>query len=386
MTSRHSRLRTTLVTAAVAAALAAGGLTAARVVADPQVTAPAASPTGQTAGAIYANQPIPAANLPAAAASGQRYTYWTNGLDEQLHLAIATILEPQGKAPAGGWPVIVNAPAGNGVADTCAASADPAAADRDAVNRLLRAGYAVLTPDYGSIGQNASPQYVDHAVTARNLVDAMLAGVVVDGSVSPRWAVVGDAQGAGAAITLARKATDWQGRNLDFRGAAATSIPAGLDELVAGLRPDSPAVADSVTADVVYALASLPADNVQPLLSATGQRLVTKAKTTCAPDLRTAVHGIALGDLVTKALSSSPKVTAAVRRSLALPSSGYDRPLLLSQTLQDDSVLLPDALRFLADAQLASNKVRATSYMTGDQKDGERQEQAAVSDFLGTLF
>lgn len=385
MSSRLPRLRKSFVAATAVATLAAGGVTATHAFAEPEVTAPAASPTGQSPGAVYANQQVPAAALPAAASIGQRYTFWTKGVDERLHLALATLLEPKGTAPAGGWPVVVNAPAGYGVDEQCTPSETPAAADPDTVSRLLRAGYAVITPDYGSIGDSASPQYINHLITARNLVDAVLAGVVVDGSVSPRWAALGDAQGAGAAIALARKATDWQGNALDFRGSAATSIPAGLDDLITGLAPTSPAVAESVTADVVYALASLPADSLRPVLSATGKSLVAKAGTLCTPALRKAVRGVALGDLVTRALSSTT-VAVELHRTLALPRSGFSRPLFLSQTLRDDSVVLPEALRFLADAQFASNKVRAVSYLTGDPQDGERREQVAVTDFLDGLF
>lgn len=387
MSSRYPHLRSTLTVTAVMAVLAAGGaLTATRAAADPEPARPVTSSPGQSPGAVYANQELPAAGLPAAAASGQRYSYWTTGVDEHVHLAVATMLEPKGKAPAGGWPVVVNAPAGYGLADRCNASVNPAAADRDTVSRLLRGGYAVITPDYGSVGDTASPEYIDHSVNARNVLDAVLAGVVVDGSVAPEWAIVGDTQGAAAAVELARKATDWQDGDLDFRGAVATSVPAGLDDLIAGLGPTSPAVSESVTADVVYALASLDADDVNPLLSKSGKQLVTKAKTMCAPDLRKAVRGTALGDLVTKPISSDAKLTASLRRSLDLPRSGYSRPLMLSQPLQDDSVVLHEAARFLADAQLASNKVQSRSYLTGDAADAERQENAAVIGFLDDLF
>ncbi|GAA3957792.1 alpha/beta hydrolase [Gordonia caeni] len=387
MTTRHPRLRTTLAVTAAAAVLAAGGaVTATRAFAAPESSPQSASSPGQTPGAVYANQELPATGLPAAAASGQRYSYWTTGVDERVHLAVATMLEPEGKAPAGGWPVVVNAPAGYGLADRCNASVSPAAADRDTVTRLLRRGFAVITPDYGGVGATASPEYIDHSVTARNVVDAVLAGVVVDGSVAPRWAVLGDTQGAAAAIELARKATDWQDGDLDFRGAAATSIPAGLDDLISGLGPNSPAVSEAVTADVVYALASLDAEDVNPILSKSGKQLVAKAKTQCAPDLRKSVRGTALGDLVTKPVSSDSKLAASLRKSLGISRSGYSRPLLLSQTLQDDSIQLHEALRFLADAQLASNRVQSRSYLTGDAADGVRQEQTAVLNFLDDLF
>ncbi|GAC56243.1 hypothetical protein GOHSU_04_01120 [Gordonia hirsuta DSM 44140 = NBRC 16056] len=385
MTPRQPRLRKTLAATTAAAALTAGILTATQAFADPEAARPATGSPGQTAGAVFANQPLPTADLPAAAVSGQRYSYWTEGTDDRMHLAVATMLEPKGKAPAGGWPVVVNAPAGYGLGDDCNASTNSKAGDPDTAGRLLRNGFAVITPDYGIIGDQHSPQYINHAVAAQNMVDAVLAGVVVDGSVSPRWAVLGEAQGAAAAITLARKATD-QKNATDFRGAAATSIPAGVDVLISSLSPTSPAASEAVTADVVYALASLEADQVEPLLTKKGRELVGKAATLCKPDLQKQVRGVALGDLMLKPVSSSPKLQAKLKRSLELPRNGYSRPLLLSQTLQDDSILLHEALRFLAEAQLSSNKVQAVSYLTGDPVDAQRQEQAAVLKYLDGLF
>ncbi|GAA4745558.1 alpha/beta hydrolase [Gordonia alkaliphila] len=384
------RLRKTLAATTAVAALAAGGVvTATQAFAEPdtaQPSQPSRSAPGQTAGAVYANQQLLQDSLPTAAAAGQRYSYWTTGVDDSLHLAIATILEPKGKAPAGGWPVVVNAPAGYGIAETCNASSGPVAGNRDTVAALLRNGFAVITPDYGMVGAGTSPQYIDHAVTARNLLDAVLAGVVVDGSVAPQWAVLGEAQGAAAAIELARKGTQWQGRDSDFQGAVATSIPAGIDVLISGLKPSSPAVSETITADVVYALASLEADDVASVLSKTGQQLVTKAQTMCAPDLRDAVKGVALGDLVSKSVASSPKLAASLRRSLALPRNGFSRPLMMSQTLRNDANQVHEALRYLADAQLASNKVTAKTYFTPDAADGDRQEKAAVLTYLEGLF
>ncbi len=375
-----TRLRKAIA-AGAATALLAGGLLG-------QTSAHAAPASGPrtTPGTIFANEPLSAGQLPAAAASGQRYSYWTRGVDERLHLAVATIAEPKGTTPAGGWPVVVHAPAGNGLADACNTSADPQAGHRNTVSRLLRSGYAVISPDYGILGEGGSPQYADYTVTARNLLDAVVAGVVVDGTVSPRWALLGERQGAAAAIELARRATEWQPGNLDFRGAAATGIPAGMDVLISGLTPSSPAVSEAVMVDVVYALASFNAPELATVLSRSGLDLVGKAQTLCAPELAKAVRGMSLGQLVRTPVSTSSRLSALIDRSLELPRSRYQRPLLLSQPLQDDTVQLPEALRFLAEAQLASDKVQAASYLTGDADDARRQENVTVTRFLDALF
>ena len=122
------------------------------------------------------------------------------------------------------------------------------------------------------------------------------------------------------------------------------------------------------------------------VLSPTGKQLVAKAQTMCAPALRSAVKGVALGDLVSKSVASSPKLAASLKRSLALSRNGFSRPLMLSQTLQNDANQVHEALRFLADAQLSSNKVTSKTYFTPDAADGARQERTAVLGYLDDLF
>jgi len=379
------RLRTTLVVSTVAATVAAGALTAAHAFADPEEsTTPTTTRGGQTAGAVYANQPLTGTALPDGAASGSKFSFWTNGTDDRLHLAVATIALPKGAEPSNGWPVVVRAAAPTGIDARCAASATPVKTAGDKTSEaLLAKGFAVLTPDYGGIGAPTAPQYSDNAVTARHLVDAVEAGRVVAG-LSPRWAVAGEGLGSGAAIELARKATRWESGALDFRGTAATSLPAGFADLVAGLGKSSPEVSAAVVADVVYALASLDQEALEPVLSSKGAELVGKAATGCADDLQRAVRGVSLSELVTKPLPG--KLAASVRKSLELPQRGFNRPVLLSQTLTDETTVVPEALRYLTEAHLASNKVRASSYLTADEADGKRQERDAVVAFIDDLL
>lgn len=381
MNARHPRLRTSMIAAIAVATLIAGAVTGTRAFADPeQPSTTATAPTGQTPGAVYANQPLPDGQVPSGAASGDKFSFWTNGADDALHLSVATLLTPKGKAPAGGWPLVVRAQSPNGVAARCSASTGT---DRT-VDDLLANGTAVLRPEYGAIGASGSPQYTDYRVTARNLLDAVQAGRVVAENISSRWAVAGDGLGSGAAIALARRGAGWEPAGLDFRGAVATAVPVGFDQTLAGLSPRSASVPDQVVADVVYALATLPTDQVTPILSSTGSSLVTKAGSLCSGDLLRAVRGVSLGELVTKPLPAS--LASSLRKSLDLPTRGFSRPLMLSQTLTDDSAVVTSALRYLTDAQLASNKVQMRTYLTADPADGQRQERGAVVDFTDKLL
>ena len=265
------------------------------------------------------------------------------------------------------------------------ATSNAAASDRATTTTLLRRGYAVLVPDYGTVGGVVSPQYTDPAGLARSAADAMAAARTVDPQLSDRWAAVGDVQGAAAAVELAHSASTWR-KDLDFRGATAGSVPAGMGDLVAGLGPNSPAVPAPVVADVVYTLAATGDAALDGLLSDRGRALVKRAQGACAPELRRAVRGVPLSRLLSKPMSSAPKFAASLRKSLTPPTNGFTRPLLLSQPLTDESVELAATARFVADAQLASNKVQAASYPTLDDADAQRQERTRVLQFLREVF
>lgn len=382
---RRTRVAKTLVVTSATAVLAVGSITGARALADPPASAP--SQGGQTAGSVYANRTVAPADLAAGAAHGQQYSYWSVGSDERLHLSTATLLEPKGKVPDAGWPVLVWAHASNGWSQDCAPSRNRGGVDDAAVTRLLKQGYAVIAPDYAAVGMPGAPQYSDVDATAHNIVDAVRAGSDIGASeLSPKWAVVGEGQGASAAVALARSATSWESGKLDFRGATATSIPAGYDDLVANLSPTSASVPTSVVADVLYTLASQGAADLTSILTPRGDALVENARTMCSAALVKEIGGTQLADLVSRPLSSNAKLAATLRKSLSIPTRGFNRPVLMSQRLVDSTVVVPTSLQYVAQAQFASNKVTMKTYLTGDENDGKRQERSTVDSFLGGLF
>ncbi|MGB3699189.1 MAG: alpha/beta hydrolase [Gordonia sp. (in: high G+C Gram-positive bacteria)] len=386
-TARKRFTRTLVATAAAAAVVVAGGVVGARALADPAVDPAPTATGGQTAGTVYANRTVPEGRLVPGAAAGQQYSYWSAGADERMHLSTAVLLEPRGAAPSAGWPVVVWAHGSDGWSQACAPSVRRDAADVAAVSRLLKQGFAVIAPDYAAVGTPGSPQYADFTATAHNIVDAVRAGSDVGASaLSPKWAVTGRGLGASAAVVLAAKATAWQSGPLDFRGAGAASIPADYQDVVAGLSPSSAAVPTAMVADVLYTLASQPADALESILSPRGSALLTKARTLCTDALIKEIGGTGLADLVSRPLSSNATLASSLRKSLAIPTRGFNRPILMSQRLTDDAVVVPNSLRYVAEAQLSSNKVKMSTYLTGSEADAERQEQAAVDAFLAGLF
>ncbi|WP_026918347.1 alpha/beta hydrolase family protein [Gordonia shandongensis] len=373
-----------LASAAAVTVVAAGGVTAAVAVADP-----AQEPTqrgGQTAGSVYANRPLTGPSLLPAASEGQQFSYWSQGADERMHLSTAVLLEPRGTAPRTGWPVVVWAHGSDGWNADCAPSQQRGRADRGTITRLLNRGYAVISPDYAAVGAPGAPQYSDVGATAHNIVDAVRASSDIGPALSDRWAVLGQSQGAAAAVELARKAVSWQTGSLDFRGAAAMSVPAGYDDVVTGLSPSSPSVPDPVMADVLYTLASQDREALEPILSRRGAALVDKARTLCSEALIKEIGGTTLAGLVTRPLSSQRSLAASLRTSLAIPTRGFNRPILLSQRLTDDTVVVPTTLQYITEAQVTDAKATMSTYLTPDSAAAQKQERAAVEKFLDTLF
>ncbi|GAA3151663.1 hypothetical protein GCM10020255_030780 [Rhodococcus baikonurensis] len=97
------------------------------------------------------------------------------------------------------------------------------------LGRWLSEGYAVVATDYVGLGTPGLMPYLDGKVEAHSVVDSVKAARVIDSSISNRWAVVGQSQGGGAAITTARYATEYGGDSLDYRGGVGTGVPANIE-------------------------------------------------------------------------------------------------------------------------------------------------------------
>lgn len=356
-------------------------------------TGPAQAEPGGEAGAVFAVESLPADRMPNAGDS-RLFTYRTLGADHKPHLATATLFEPEGAAPAGGWPVIAWVHGSRGLAEKCRPSAHPTAVDNRTVREWLDRGYAVVSPDFAGLGSADEPQFFDVTAAGRNVVDAVRAAHDISGDLSDDWAVIGEQGGASAATQIARKAEQWQGRELNFVGGAATSVPAYFDQLVTSVGHDTAvvefAVPPAVTADVLYTLAAIDdADigiDLDDHLSPTGRSWVDRAKQTCAADLTKQVAPVALGELGTTPIDTNRGLTALIDRSLSVPVDGFKHPMLLTQTLSDDSVVLPNALRYLAEVYLGNSQVTVQTFPTLDEGQAGAMADSSTQRFVSGLF
>src|SRR5690606_41428853 len=68
-----------------------------------------------------------------------------------------------------------------------------------------------------------SMSYLNSVATAHAVIDSVVAAHQLDLPLSPKWAIVVQSQGGGAAVNSARWATEFSaGSGLDYRGVVAT--------------------------------------------------------------------------------------------------------------------------------------------------------------------
>ncbi|NNH74808.1 lipase [Nocardia uniformis] len=326
-------------------------------------------------GTVTAVEPLaPEAVLPGSENS-QRILYRSTTARDEPTITSAAVYFPPGDAPAGGWPVIAWAHGTIGLGDQSAYSiAGPGARERDwaYLGTWLKQGYAIVAADYAGLGTPGDHPYLNGKVEAHNVVDAVKAATRQYSSLAKKWAVVGQSQGGGAAVTTARYATEFGGPELDYRGAVGTGVPAYIEHILLPLGPHMPPIklGAHTTAYVLYILNGLrttfPELNIESYLNDSGRDWLARANTsTLEPfgDELTA-SGVVLGDLFARPLAQIPNLPTLLAGYMGMPESGYDKPVFLGHGLQDTDVLTPLTLTFAAKMQATGQPVTLRTYPT----------------------
>ena len=290
--------------------------------------------------------PLDPALSVSGAANAFRILYATPDQHGRPAVSTAAVFVPHGAPPATGWPVIAWAHGTVGLGDDCTPSARPRSArDNEYLSHWLEQGYVVVGTDYVGLGTPGLMSYLNSATQAHSVIDSVRAVHQLDLPLSPKWAIVGQSQGGGAAINSAW----WAGRltagtGLDYRGVIATGTPANIERLVMEAGPDLPPqqvppAAISYTSYIVAALReALPSIPVDSVLTPRGRELADQAETLCKPELDKQVAGTTLNDLFSAPVSSLPGIGAALDGFMGTPTDGYDRPIFLGHGLQDKDV------------------------------------------------
>ncbi|MEH3153862.1 MAG: alpha/beta hydrolase [Gordonia paraffinivorans] len=321
-----------------------------------------AGPVPTTPGTLIRSVPLDRSLWVRAAGDARRFLYSSVDQHGKPAVSTAAVFLPRSRPPAGGWPVVAWAHGTVGIGDDCTPSAQKRSQrDDDYISHWLDQGYAVVGTDYTGLGTPGLMSYLNGDVEARSVVDSVIALRQLDLATSPRWVIVGQSQGAGAAMNAARRATELgRGRGLDYRGVVATGTPANIESIIALGGPSFPPVRLPVglTTYLAYIIAAarearpdLPIDGI---LTPVGRSVAGLAETMCLPEFEKRLTGVDVRSFFARPISSIPNARAELARFLGVPASGYDRPVFLGQGLTDIDVPAPFALSLAA--QLTANR------------------------------
>jgi len=335
----------------------------------------AAAPNWSGLDARYYDGPIPApGNLidtvalapelsVAGAGPAYRILYSTTDQHDAPAVSTAAVFVPRTPAPPGGYPVIAWAHGTVGLGDDCTPSALPRIPrDDEYLSHWLNEGYVIVASDYAGLGTPGLMSYLNSVTTAHGVIDSVIAAHRMDIALSPKWAIVGQSQGGGAAVASARWATEFSaGSGLDYRGVVATGTPANIQKFVAQAGPELQLpelgpVANAYTAYIIAALREARPDlDVNRVLSAAGLNAAARAETVCVHPLTDELAPLSPAAMFSAPLLSIPGIEEALQDFMGTPVSGYDRPIFLGVGLLDRDVPPASTLAFY-DQLMANNQ------------------------------
>ena len=335
----------------------------------------AAAPNWSGLDARYYDGPIPApGNLidtvalapelsVAGAGPAYRILYSTTDQHDAPAVSTAAVFVPRTPAPPGGYPVIAWAHGTVGLGDDCTPSALPRIPrDDEYLSHWLNEGYVIVASDYAGLGTPGLMSYLNSVTTAHGVIDSVIAAHRMDIALSPKWAIVGQSQGGGAAVASARWATEFSaGSGLDYRGVVATGTPANIQKFVAQAGPELQLpelgpVANAYTAYIIAALREARPDlDVNRVLSPAGLNAAARAETVCVHPLTDELAPLSPAAMFSAPLLSIPGIEEALQDFMGTPVSGYDRPIFLGVGLLDRDVPPASTLAFY-DQLMANNQ------------------------------
>lgn len=297
-----------------------------------------------------------------------RITYATRDAAGRPASSTGVVFVPAGTPPEGGWPVLSWAHGTVGLGDGCAPSRNPRSVrDANYLGHWLSQGYAIVASDYIGLGTPGVHPYLQGASEATAVIDMVRAGRATVPELSSRWMVIGQSQGGHAALFTAHAATRYA-PELDFRGAVTTGAPSNLENVYPFAGPWIPDLGlDGLTVFTTYILAgmraTMPGVDVDSYLTGVGRQFVDSAETLCYDAQAEAVAGVSVGALLSRPLDD-PAFRAALTEYLAVPTTGYDRPLFIAQGLLDTVVPAPLSFKLIADLRLAGADATYLTYPT----------------------
>ena len=280
-----------------------------------------------------------------------RVTFLSEDSDGQLVPVQGSVSIPK-KAPGpAGYRTMAWTHSTTGLGDDCTISDEMGTGGkRDPwLGPWLTDGYVIAATDYAGIGGPGKHAYLDGEAAGKNVLDMVRASRTVVAQYSGHrssnaFVTFGGSQGGHSSLWAGHLASTYA-PELKSVGTIAHSVPAGLDQYFATIRPGfPPAIAPDHVTYFTYVLAGLkqmrPEAKVDSYLTPQGQKLVDAARTRCYADQVAATRGLSVGSLVTRPLNDGPLIPA-LREYARVPVKGYAAPVLLMQGTADVVAFAP---------------------------------------------
>ncbi len=158
--------------------------------------------------------------------SAVRILYHSRSASGAEVAASGVVLVPDGKPPAGGWPVIAWAHGFSAAARECAPSLFRNLYYGPLLSMYVNLGYAVVATDYTGLGTNFRSAVMDVQSNATDVIDSIPAAHAAVPQLGSKWVAMGSSQGANVAIGVA----EMEGgiRDPNYLGSIAISGVADL--------------------------------------------------------------------------------------------------------------------------------------------------------------
>ncbi len=131
----------------------------------------------------------------------------------------AVVVVPDGKPPAGRWPMIAWAHDFRGAGRQCAPSLMKNLGVGPLLAMYANLGYAVVATDYAGLGAESATPVVDMRSNALDVIYSVAAARAAVKDIGAKWIVIGPFQGAMAAVGVAESEI----RDPNYLGSVATS-------------------------------------------------------------------------------------------------------------------------------------------------------------------
>lgn len=325
-------------------------------------------PIPATPGKLLRREPLPAhLGVPGAGEQFRILYSSTDGVEGKGPVAVSgAVYLPKGKAPKGGWPLMVWAHGTTGMADVSAPSWH---GQFDVYQTYLKAwldaGYAIVASDYQGLGVPGPHPYLNTRPAAYSSLDSARVVLKTVPGISNRIITVGHSQGAAAAFATGGYAAAYA-PDLHYLGTVATGVPYAAGKTTSSTEQYDQ---DKVDPTISYMLLMMlmvqqthPDLKASDILTERAQPLLEKIGTLSGDDLYTQVMGAGLTWANTFKPGALPRLIGMTMQRMEYPTLKLTQPVFIGIGA-DDTIALPQGQQLLVtDACEAGTVVEAHLY------------------------